>query len=245
MQASTQKSPYTGVEKLNNLPQHNPLGYSTKYGVYTSNYIFNGNWHDELFGLEYTSRKQLPSDDAVKARDDALGIEQGYTYNSFKSATGESDFHGQKGNFWDEERPEDFTYTDSYYNSPKLRQIVDWFQCEKARVRIFKQAPGHHVKLHTDFDNQQKGTECGETVRIFVQLSDAPGGAWYRYRSQDSDVSVNLQKGQFLIYNQDFVEHQVENIMNTFNYKFMIVAKVNDWIENLCKNETVTYIDIS
>lgn len=244
MQELTQKLQFIGVAKLTDLTHYVPSGYNTMRGVYTSNYIFNGDWNDELASLDYTDRKQAPSDAEVAARDAELGIETGYTYNSFKSATGESDFHGQAGDFWAEERPDDFKYTDSYYNCPKLRQIVDWFQCEKARVRIFKQAPGHHVKLHTDFDNQRKDGDTGETVRIFVQLSAAPSGAWYRYRTGDSDVSVNLQPGQFLIYNQDFVEHQVQNVMDTAHYKFMIVAKVNDWVRNLANNETVKFIDI-
>ena len=31
------------------------------------------------------------------------------------------------------------------------------------------------MEIHTDFDNQ-RGNEHGETLRIFVQLSDMPGG---------------------------------------------------------------------
>jgi len=229
---------------MTELKQYKPEGYNPSTGIYASSYIFTGNWDDELSNLNYTPRTQESQDESIRQSDDEKGIHSGYLYNSFKSATGESTFHDTLGDdFWKEDVPSDFSYTDSYYASPKLAAICDWFQCEKSRIRIFQQQPGHHMPIHTDFDNT-KGTEYGETVRIFVQLNDMPGGAWFHFKTADSQVTVNLQKGQFLIFNPDHTGHGTQNITSIPRNTFMLVVKRNEWIDNLCQNETMQFIDI-
>ena len=97
------------------------------------------------------------------------------------------------------------------------------------------------MQMHTDFDNQ-RGTEYGETLRIFVQLTDQPGGAWYRFKTADSEVSINLQKGQFLIFNPDHTGHQTQNLTDIPRNAFMLIVKRNAWLDSLTKNETMTFI---
>lgn len=225
--------------------QFEPKGYNPSTGIYCSSQIFTGNWENELEALKYTSRSQLSQDENVRKFDEEKGIHSAYLYNSLKSATGKSDFHDTLGEeFWKEDVPSDFHYTDSYYASPKLAAICDWFQCEKSRIRVFQQQPGHTMEIHTDFDNQ-KGTEHGETLRIFVQLNDMPGGAWFRFKTQDTEVSINLQKGQFLIFNPDHTGHGTENITSIPRNTFMMVVKRNEWIDNLVGDENMKFIDIN
>jgi len=227
---------------MSELKEYKPEGYNPSTGIYVSSYIFTGDWDEELSNLNYTPRTKITAE--TDASDQEKGIHSGYLYNSFKSATGESTFHDTLGDdFWQEDIPSDFSYTDSYYSSPKLRAICDWFQCEKSRIRIFQQQPGHHMPIHTDFDNQ-KGTEYGETVRIFVQLNDMPGGAWFHCKTADSQVTVNLQKGQFLIFNPDHTGHGTQNITSIPRNTFMLVVKRNEWLEKLVQNETMQFIDI-
>jgi hypothetical protein len=229
---------------MSELKNYKPEGYNASTGIYASSQIFTGNWNNELVNLNFTPRTQSAQDPSIDESDHEKGIHDGYLYNSFKSATGESTFHDTLGDdFWQEDVPADFSYTDSYYSSPKLRAICDWFQCEKTRIRIFQQQPGHHMPIHTDFDNQ-KGTEYGETVRIFVQLNDMPGGAWFHFKTADSQVHINLQKGQFLIFNPDHTGHGTQNITSIPRNTFMLVVKRNEWLENLNKNETMEFIDI-
>ena len=140
----------------------------------------------------------------------------------------------------DEEDPKSFSYTDSYYSSPKLAAICDWFQCEKTRIRIFQQQPGHKMDIHTDFDNK-RGNEYGETLRIFVQLSDMPGGAWYHFKTEDSQVH-QPSKRSVLNFNPDHTGHGTENL--TDMPRNMMVVKRNEWIDSLIQNETVQYIDV-
>jgi len=99
------------------------------------------------------------------------------------------------------------------------------------------------MPIHTDFDNQ-RGTEHGETVRIFVQLNDMPGGAWFRFKTADSEVSINLQKGQFLIFNPDHTGHGTENVTEIPRNTFMMVVKRNEWLENLVNNPNMTFINL-
>jgi len=227
---------------MSELKEYKPEGYNPSTGIYVSSYIFTGDWDEELSNLNYTPRTKITAE--TDASDQEKGIHSGYLYNSFKSATGDSTFHDTLGDdFWQEDIPSDFSYTDSYYSSPKLRAICDWFQCEKSRIRIFQQQPGHHMPIHTDFDNQ-KGTEYGETVRIFVQLNDMPGGAWFHCKTADSQVTVNLQKGQFLIFNPDHTGHGTQNITSIPRNTFMLVVKRNEWLEKLVQNETMQFIDI-
>ena len=131
-----------------------------------------------------------------------------YLYNAFRSPDGSEHTLDATTDFWTEEAPESCEYTASYYNSPQLRSILDWFECDKTRIRVFQQQPGAYMQMHTDFDNQKGNSQYGETLRIFVQLTDQPGGAWYRFKTADSEVSINLQKGQFLIFNPDHTGHQ-------------------------------------
>lgn len=232
-------------ERHMSLKQFEPKGYNPSTGIYVSREIFTGDWEDEINALDFTPRTQLVNEAGIAAFDEEKGIHTNYLYNTFKSANGRSDFHDQLKDFWDEELPEDYSYTDSYCNSPKLRAIIDYFQVEKSRCRIFQQQPGKHMDVHTDFDNQ-KGMEQGETVRIFVQLNDMPGGAWFRCKTSDSDVTVNLQKGQFLVFYPDATGHGTCNITEVPRNTFMLVVKRNEWINRLGQDNdaTVKFIDI-
>ena len=228
------------------LKEFEPNGYNPSTGIYVSREIFTGNWENEIEALDFTPRTKLITEDPdLMASDKAKGIQDNYLYNTFKSATSDSGFHDQLKDFWDEEKPEDYSYTDSYFNSPKLRAIIDYFQVDKSRCRIFQQQPGVEMPVHTDFDNQ-KGTEAGETVRIFVQLNDMPGGAWFRCKTADSDVTVNLQKGQFLVFYPDATGHGTSNITEIPRNTFMLVVKRNEWIDSLGQDNdaTVRFVDI-
>ena len=44
------------------------------------------------------------------------GIQDNYLYNTFKSANGDSKFHDPLKDFWIEEKPEDYSYTESYFD---------------------------------------------------------------------------------------------------------------------------------
>jgi hypothetical protein len=226
------------IEKVLN---HQPEGYKPSTGIYTSSYIFQGNWENELEALNFTRRgntiKEVEKIDAMKGQDSQ------YLYNAFRSADGTSTQMDQLQDFWKEENPADYKDTDSKLASPELAAICDWFQCEKTRIRIFQQQPNAYMQMHTDFDNQ-RGTELGENVRIFVMLDDNDGDFWFRFKTADSEVNIPLAKGQFLIFNPDHTGHQTQNLSKTkVRNAFMLIVKRNKWLDDLMKNETMTFID--
>ena len=222
--------------------QHDPSGYNPSTGIYVSSQIFTGDWSDELEALDYTTREKVVAENSIVAFDNEKGIVTSYLYNAFKSEDGKSTTTELK-DFWQEEDPANFSYTDSYYNSPKLAAIIDWFKVDKTRCRIFQQQPGHMMSMHTDFD-ELRGTEHGEVLRIFVQLNDMPGGAWFRCKTEDSEVSINLQKGQFLIFHPDHTAHGTENITEIPRNTFMLVVKRNEWIDSLVGQSHMEFINV-
>ena len=231
------------ITQYGDLKQFQPEGYDPSSGIYCSSQIFTGNWEDELEALTYLPRERPTEDSNIIKFDADKGIVTNYLYNAFKSEDG-GEHTTEITNFWEEEAPDASSYTDSYYNSPKLRAICDWFQCPKARIRIFQQQPGIAMPIHTDFDNHIGTEKYGETLRIFVQLSDMPGGAWFRIKTGDSEMNINLQKGQFLIFSPDKTGHGTENTMECPRNTFMLVVKRNEWLENLVGAEGMEFIDI-
>lgn len=228
------------------LEEYKPNGYNASTGIYASSYIFQGDWENELDNLEYTPRgRDFKDVEGLDSSDDEKGLITGYLFNSLKSQDGKSTTHDVLyEDFWTENNPADFSWTDSYYNSPKLAAILDWFKCETSQIRVFQQNPGHHMPIHCDWDNQ-KGTEYGETVRIFLQLNDMPGGAWFHFKTADSQVHINLQKGQFLIFNPDHTGHGTQNLTSIPRNTIMMVAKRNEWLDSLANNETMQFIDVN
>ena len=210
-------------------------GYNGEYGIVLPNIIFIGDFEEELATQTFYDvpkpMKEMEKVDAEK------GQQRGYKNLSFKSATGEPwDYNPPNGEFWVEEDPANYKWTSAYYECPQIAALIDWFQCPLTRVRIFQQQPGHYMDLHTDFDNQ-KGMDHGQTVRIFVQLNENNGDFHFRFKTSDSDVTLQLQKGQWLAFNQDKVAHATKNTSkNRVRNAFMFVAKRNEWLDNIMQS---------
>ncbi len=214
---------------------HKDVGYKPSTGIFASNTIFAGDFEDELANVTFydvpQSHKEMEKVDAYK------GQQAGYKNCSFRSHDGKASTYDAPGAFWDEEDPKNYKWTEAYDACPQLASMLDWFECPIARVRVFQQQPGHVMATHSDFDNQ-KGTELGETLRIFVQLNENKGDFHYRFQTADSDVSIQLQKGQFLIFNPDKTAHGTANTGSEVRNAFMLVVKKNEWLENLMKDDS-------
>jgi hypothetical protein len=73
-----------------------------------------------------------------------------------------------------------------------------------------------------------------------------PGGAWFRCKTADSDVTVNLQKGQFLVFYPDATGHGTCNVTEIPRNTFMLVVKRSEWIDSLGQGNdaTIQFVDI-
>lgn len=213
------------------------MGYNTNRGIYVSNMILHADTEKELESLPFVP---MSVDSAYAQADNERGLSSMYQLCAFRSTDGKSETVSHHSGA---ERPEDFQWTDSYYNNPNLRAILDFFECPIMRARVFRQMPGCKNPMHTDFDRRRP--EGDDTLRILIQLSDMPGGAWFRYQTSDSDVSINLRAGQFVVFNADTVAHQTNNLTDRPRDAIMLVVKKNDWIENLVNNEDPCIINLS
>jgi len=212
-------------------------GYNGELGIVAPNIYFKGDFEEEL--ATQTFHEVPPAWGEMAKVDKEKGQQKGYKNLSFKSADGTNEsYHGASDKYWDEEDPADYKWTQAYYDCPQIASMIDWFQCPMTRVRIFQQQPGHYMPPHTDFDNQ-KGTVHGQTVRIFVQLNDNSNADFgFRFQTSDSDVTLNLQKGQWLAFNQDKVTHSTWNLSkDRVRNAFMFVAKRNEWLDNIMKHQ--------
>ena len=139
------------------------------------------------------------------------------------------------------EVPNKFKYTPAYYSSPVLRKAVDWFQCEKTRVRVFRQLPGKNLELHHDFDNERQNfNDDNIMVRLFMPLTDRD--AYLNLANENSDVMVKLEKGQFTIINTDFVWHGSTTYDDKPRDMLNIIMKWNPWLHNLTRSKP--FVDI-
>ena len=84
-------------------------------------------------------------------------------------------------------------------------------------------------------NEEEKEAICYETINVLYETAVV---------SMDAEVSINLQKGQFLIFNPDHTGHQTQNLTNIPRNAFMLVVKRNAWLDALTKNETMTFINV-
>ena len=223
---------------------HKPRGYNSLTGIYTSSAIFTGDWQDELGNLSFYD---IPNTFKEMSKVDKIKGQQVYEHCAFRSVDGKAETWNQTNDvdeFWTEEVPTNYKNTEAYYQAPKIASIMDWFQCDKSRVRIFRQVPGNFNKLHTDYDNK-RGQVYGETLRILIQLSDMPGGSWFKFKTDDSEINLSLLKGQFVVFNTDTVAHQTENNTDVNRDAMVMIVKKNEWIENLQNNfNRLSWVDV-
>jgi hypothetical protein len=222
-------------EMITELKKTGHFGYKSKTGIYASHQYFTGDFEDELSKLTFYDVPLGPKE--VEEIDQVKGQQSGYKTCAFKSVDGKASTHNTTGEFWQEEDPKNYQYTDAYYQSPQIASMLDWFKCDFLRVRIFQQQPGHMNPTHTDFDNA-KGTKFGETLRIFVQLDENKGDFNYRFQTEDSDVSIQLQQGQFLIFNPDYTAHGTFNSGDRVRNTMLMVVKKNDWLMKVMEDDT-------
>ena len=215
-------------------------GYKPTTGVYVSNIIFEGDFDKEVSKHQFHTVPTTFTE--VEAHDSQKGLQNNYKTLALRSHDGKNHTFDQPGDFWAEENPANYSYTDAYHSSPELKAMLEWFQVEKCRIRVFQLQANSHTAMHTDMDNE-RGQEFGETLRILVQLDDVEGGSWLRFRTADSDVSVSLKKGQFVIFNPDNTAHQSDNQSNLPRNAVMMIVKRNEWLDNLVNNSKPVVID--
>lgn len=108
---------------------------------------------------------------------------------------------------------------------PKINKIIDWFQCEKARIRIFKQLPQHKTSLHTDEENES----CLEKhLRVWIPLNFSPN-FYYLF----GNTKLQLEKGHPIIFDPDYLHGAVNLDKKISRYTLNMVIKPNNWLKEI------------
>lgn len=201
------------------------MAWNHRTGFYIGNVILEGEWGSELQFIETKVGEHI-NKQCLEDRD----FDSKITWASFKSKDGQ--VYTKPAILGKGEIPEDFVWTEIYYNNPNLKALIDWFPVEKTRVRLARQNPGVLIEPHFDWDNLRHNNDPdNELVRIWVALDDAY--SWYRLTNGDVEANFQLAPGQFVILNTDTIIHQTENCDAIPRNNLIIHAKVNNWIKCL------------
>ena len=134
--------------------QHTVKDMKAKYnpynGFYVSRHLLKADYESDMSNLQLQHLVCAGTPIHLKYR----GTDDIFRIVALRSLDGKNETQVVK-DAMAEEKPEDFTYTPAYHSSPNLKAAVDWFKCDKARIRIFRQLPGQNVLLHHDFDNER------------------------------------------------------------------------------------------
>ena len=233
----------TQTEKIKNYAQPHSFkdfsgGYNPKTGFFISRTILDGDYNSDIEKIE----KKMST---MKANPKYIHhLKNRNTYDKFKVISLKSyDGTNEKQDAPPEpEFPDQFKYTPAYYSSPTLKKAVDWFQCEKTRVRVFRQLPGKNLELHHDFDNERQNfNDDNIMVRLFMPLTDRD--AYLNLTNENSNIMVKLQKGQFSIINTDIVWHGTITYDDKPRDMLNIIMKWNTWLHNLTRSKSFVEIE--
>jgi hypothetical protein len=209
-------------------------GYNPKTGIFISRTILNGDYTSDVDRI-VEGWVNMYADPALQHTVKGAGK---FNVVSLKSHDGTNETMDSPP---EPEVPDKFKYTQAYYSSPILRKAIDWFQCEKTRVRVFRQLPGKNLELHHDFDNERQNfNDDNIMVRLFMPLTNRD--AYLNLANENSDVMVKLEKGQFAIINTDFVWHGSTTYDNNPRDMLNIIMKWNPWLHNLTRSKP--FVDI-
>jgi hypothetical protein len=214
-------------------------GYDPINGFYLSNRFFKADFEHDLTRLNLSTL--VCNSHYLKHLDDR-NTDDIFRIVSLKSLDGTNETQSCPPQ---EEKPQMFSYTPAYHSSPVLKKLCDWFECEKARIRIFRQLPGQDVQLHHDFDNERCGFDPNNlTVRIIVNLSDTD--SYFQLLNKSCNMTVKMQKGQFMIINTDTIWHATRNNDTTHRDTLNMIVKWNDWLKDLTRaSETLEITDVN
>ena len=164
-----------------------------------------------------------------------------FDFKMLRSSDGSDDMYTAPSGRID---PDMYSYTPAYHSSQKLRALCDWFKCDKARIRIMRQFPGQHVQLHHDFDNanHSKSDPKDIVVRILVNLTDTD--SYFNLTNESCDMTVKMQKGQFIIMNADTVWHATRNNDQLPRNTLNMIVKWNNWLSDMTRPKETLELEI-
>lgn len=201
------------------------MAWNPAKGFYISPVVLDAPWQDEVNGIDTVIGEHNNAQTLTRSQ-----FDQYITWRSFRSKDGRSETKpAVKGR---SEHPNDYYWTPLYFENPVLRSTIDWFKGDKTRVRLARTVPGAMIDLHYDWDNALTNNDPDCLIlRVWLQLDDVP--AWYRLTNGIDDVTVMLQRGQFIVLNVDTVLHATQNAGDNPRSNIILHIKDNHWLRSL------------
>jgi len=236
----------TSTELQNYPADAESFGYDPEWGVYASNFIFRGDWSEDLKTLN-ENYGYNPLQVTSQFSNQREGRDLGTIISSvaFRSVDGNPHTHRHSSEI--DETPDLFQYTPAYYDMKTINKIIDWFGPGVCRARIFRQEPGKDLLMHYDFDNQRNDFDPdNQTLRVLIQLTENKNN-WMRFKSKTSDITFKPEAGQVIMFNADWVWHGTVNYVDEPRDCLMMLLKDQNFAKNLGKqyhSHMIEYIEV-
>lgn len=116
-----------------------------------------------------------------------------------------------------------FQDTSLLQECPYIREVLNFFECEKTSVRLMKLHSGAEIKEHRDLD---MSFEEGE-VRFHIPLITNARVGFFLDQEQ-----IILKSGECWYLNLS-LKHRVSNSGNSDRVHLVLDCKVNEWVKNI------------
>lgn len=201
------------------------MAWDPSRGFYISPVVLDAPWDKEVKAIDTLVGEHNNAQTLTRNKFDEC-----ITWRSFKSKDGRSETKPAIKE--KQEHPDDYYWTDLYFDNPVLRKTIDWFKGEKTRVRLARTSPGALIDLHYDWDNLLNHNDPNNLLlRVWLQLDDS--NAWYRLTNGIDDITVRLQRGQFIVLNVSTILHATQNVDQSPRSNIIMHIKDNFWLRSL------------
>jgi len=141
------------------------------------------------------------------------------------------------------ELPENYSLT-ILYEHPKIKKLIDFFELETTRIRIFKQQSGISTKLHLDYNNVLATNKNEFLIRIWMALNYDKNFTYIFREGEASIKNIKLKTGESVIFNPDTVQHgAINSSFNKVRYSLNIIGRPNPWLKNFIEKEKIIKIN--
>ena len=134
------------------------------------------------------------------------------------------------------EKPEDYSLT-ILHEHPSIKKLINFFELETTRIRIFKQKPFQKTPMHIDYNNTF-AKENDFLLRIWTALTEDSKFIYLFKEGEALTQSICLKKSESVIFNPDKVYHGAINLStDKIRYSLNIIGKPNKWVKEFIESE--------
>lgn len=174
-----------------------------------------GKWQEDIEKFLYFPCHDYDLKDAITAC--AIKSASGKIDDLYKSENGDSPFN--------------YKYT-RLSDIPSIRPIIEFFNFDTTRIRIFRQEPKHSTPMHIDKDDPT-------IIRMWMALNEDDNFIFFFGEEKEE---VRLKTGEILFFNPNYL-HGAINLGNKNRYTLNICGIPNNWVKEILESrDRVVYV---